>query len=937
MDTLQHLSPPKCVLLAIRYASDANIPALRAVVRARHTDLSTPLVLRIILTYLPESIDPSAYVPLCSELISGQFDTDSTAGDLDFSALNGVSDKKARSKVNKAQLLPLPHYAYTHEGTDDLTNFLIHRAHRIHSETGLFDLVPKLVAPFLEYSQYLKTWFISACLPLLRQEYEYYPDHAVESSLDSFVTLGGTKAINLLLSRALKPKPGPTRAEAPNNIARDIRGLVGPWVYGSSDRKRRKITNDQHRHAISAGRDDGDSSSLDTAQAQDWDYAFKWLVEQAAANFTVVIAGIEEWDGPGDVDLGGYEQSPHYLTEDSQRQLEQRYAQAAFATAYAVEADTADTISGAHSLLVRLASLMDFEPPPDLATSVEMLPKIEDATSIMHNTSPKALSPDSLLDKEHPLTSPNIKTFALLQIFIYSAYTLANLGYSMSIKNVAHMRFHSEEDEQTQMLQKILHGAGEIVGKESHKWSHKWEVLRKQLIWLWNWGLVGQKDAIQEGFGIFGKIKRENFEREILRAFLNGGQYELVLTTYVKQPREQTLSLGDVENVILEVALQYYDTASNGNRTRGNMKKVSTIIATFQPHFPRSDAFKRTEALLSATHSLSFYSLTQQRGVPFQPVSIRIRSDPLSLINDLLEQNPSSYTKLDDLMEIGCNLIAAGVGAAPDSLSPSQSSSISAQKEATEQRVLGMTIEASLREDDFETAYSYVVNRMPGVSTPDPTNADTNTGSTKDTSSWRAAFIAGRHSTPSSSATLTSSAHLRRLEQRMDLLSQSLLAAPPSALAEILSVYMEVEAEMNECLAREQAEEESWDDHADHRLPGAFAESVHIQPRREVGRGAVEEAPMGLFDVARGAAAAFSRTAGMGAKRAAGQQQQQQQQQQAHERDMSTDSVDMEGSEEMRVRKRDMLASTVTGGSRALASGLGWVLGATPVHDEQPR
>ncbi len=44
-------------------------------------------------------------------------------------------------------------------------------------------------------------------------------------------------------------------------------------------------------------------------------------------------------------------------------------------------------------------------------------------------------------------------------------------------------------------------------------------------------------------------------------------------------------------------------------------------------------------------------------------------------------------------------------------------------------------------------------------------------------------------------------------------------------------------------------------------IPGAFIESSLPQLRREVGRGASEEAPVGLFDVARGAAAAFSRSA----------------------------------------------------------------------------
>jgi hypothetical protein len=135
---------------------------------------------------------------------------------------------------------------------------------------------------------------------------------------------------------------------------------------------------------------------------------------------------------------------------------------------------------------------------------------------------------------------------------------------------------------------------------------------------------------------------------------------------------------------------------------------------------------------------------------------------------------------------------------------------------------------------------------------------------------------------------------------------------------------------MMHLLAQETEAEERFNDAADRKLPGAFdMDTITVQPRREVGRGAVEEAPMGLFDVARGAAAAFSKTAFplRGSAQAA----------------TSTGSagpgsgrVSMDGSENgsmdggERVRRRDMVANAATG---ALASGLGWMLGAKPVNE----
>lgn len=136
---------------------------------------------------------------------------------------------------------------------------------------------------------------------------------------------------------------------------------------------------------------------------------------------------------------------------------------------------------------------------------------------------------------------------------------------------------------------------------------------------------------------------------------------------------------------------------------------------------------------------------------------------------------------------------------------------------------------------------------------------------------------------------------------------------------------------MTALLAQETEIEERFNDAADRKLPGTFInETIAVQPRREVGRGAPEEAPMGLFDVARGAAAAISKSAfplSVGARAAS-----------RTESTGGSGRVSMDASEhgsiaglDDRVRKRDMVAHVATGalatGSGALASGLGWMLG----------
>ena len=328
---------------------------------------------------------------------------------------------------------------------------------------------------------------------------------------------------------------------------------------------------------------------------------------------------------------------------------------------------------------------------------------------------------------------------------------------------------------------------------------------------------------------------------------------------------------------------------------------------------------------------MSFYSLTLQHGVPFQPVNIRAHKDPISLIGKVLDQNTHSYTKLDDLLEIGQNLAAAG-------LTHSMQAHVSnVLKEETpelrgiyvKRRITAMAIEASLAEGDFDTAYSYVINRL---SPPDqpfsvPDSPDISLKMDDDIS-WRAAYEAGRYCP----VLKKGPSALRRLEQRMELLSQALLLAPSSALSDVLIVWQQCEEEMTLLIARETEEEERWDDKGDRRVPGAFSgdSSPIIQKAREPNRAALnEEAPMGLFDVARGAAAALSKNAfplrsgqnsGVATPIRA-----------SHDRGLSLASgggsesgnqsvMDSEG----RIRKRDMVSNMVTGG---LASGIGWVIG----------
>ncbi|KAI5296414.1 hypothetical protein KEM56_005449, partial [Ascosphaera pollenicola] len=234
--------------------------------------------------------------------------------------------------------------------------------------------------------------------------------------------------------------------------------------------------------------------------------------------------------------------------------------------------------------------------------------------------------------------------------------------------------------------------------------------------------------------------------------------------------------------------------------------------------------------LIEVTHSLSFYALTLQHGVPFQPVSIRIHKDPLSLVKKVLEQNKKAYVGVRDLINIGRQLVAAGFrGSENDGkeTSPSQdydrilTTPRSPEEEArevniAERRIISMAIASALESDDFETANSFIMTR---IAPPPSAFKKSNLNEVRvsdDDISWRAIFKAGNYRSQSI-ATAPLYKQIRRLSQRMELLSLALLLAPsPDNLNEILAAWRRFDEEMKILRRRESEEEEEWVDRGDH-------------------------------------------------------------------------------------------------------------------------
>lgn len=356
-------------------------------------------------------------------------------------------------------------------------------------------------------------------------------------------------------------------------------------------------------------------------------------------------------------------------------------------------------------------------------------------------------------------------------------------------------------------------------------------------------------------------------------------------------------------------------------------------------------ATQRIEALLKATHGLSDYKLVLKQGEPFTPVVLRVHHDPISIINKVLEQNPKSYTKIQDLVDMGRNMVAAGLTvrdkAGHSILTPEMEPE---QMLITEKRITAMCIDTALTEDDFETAYSYIMNRLAALSKPPQAASRMGSNaslvnkveaSTRDDWSWRAALQAGmyrrtsRTVRPTHLGTASGNPEIRHLEQRIDCLATALRIAPTATLPEILKSYRRTEEELDAAIKAEQEQENAWDEAADNiqTIPGGFESPAlrNATGGRQPGvRHNAEEAPMSLFDLSRASMRSaqrnFTSLSNFNLTT------------QSRPSDAGEQSGGEAGGEQQRLRKRDQLRDAAVG---SLTAGVGWLIGAQPVQRSQ--
>lgn len=500
------LSPARIILLAVELASSADVDGLWYLAAQHSTILRKDILLRILLTYLPEAVPSRKYVLFIEEIHNGEYSQREPV-EIDLATVEKWTEEDATKKVRKLHLLKLASHETPSEAEDDPTTlFLLRRAYKVDEEAGLLDTLPDLLVPFLDHSPCIRTLLVSAILPLLRRNFEYYPENPIDERLYGFQHLPDRTAVGLLLEET------GAHGNDLGSIGRDLRTLIGPWLF-KYKRRDTGADDDTEERPIP-----GAAGSASEAQSYPgWTQVLEWLTTQASQSWKVALCAVEQWDGPGDVDLGGY--GATWMSDDEQEALEKSWARAALASAYLIPEASADALSGAHSIVTQIMRLLDQDPSPPLQSAAALLSPITAQEIVDISTAKNATYlRNNLLDEANPLTGLTKGATLLLHGLILSAFLLTRNGAPCTVRRAGELVLLQDEREQKTEFTTLIHHLSNNGPKSDDKY---WIKVRNDILWLRDWGSEEDSTGPEQHIkGVFGQINKECLEVEILKALL---------------------------------------------------------------------------------------------------------------------------------------------------------------------------------------------------------------------------------------------------------------------------------------------------------------------------------------------------------------------------------------------------------------------------------
>lgn len=502
---MSSLSSAKAVLLAIETTVRGDLGTLRLLISSHKETFRIDIILRVVLTHLPESLPTAAYVGFIEELASDAIQSPLPESSLDTASVDNLTETDAARKVRGLHLLKLAWPDAEKDIPDDpVVQFLVHRSLRIDQYTGLIGEIPPLLKPFLARSVYLRKWLVGSVLPLVRLLREYHPDCVRSPTIHEFERLDVGDGVNFLLSMTGQDQ---NKQNSTSTVVRDIKGLVGPWLHGGNSNKRRKT---QHHSEVVTEASDHPSQWLSQWRSAAWDEIYKWLANRASLN--EVLSLVEGWGGPGDEDLGDFGDGLPTLDQREHTQLMSRYARAVIASVLSHTDAGSQEFLVIHRIIIRLNKILSTQATvPSLGERPSLAAANTTMDAILSPCNAKYLR-THLLDEENMLTRPNELALNFLFFLCTSASILGKAGISVTIRQAGELALLQEEREQSEVFKQVIHSSSSGPKKDDIYWVE----FRHNLLWLRSWGIDNGPCR-----GIFGKVPIEAMEVDILQSLIS--------------------------------------------------------------------------------------------------------------------------------------------------------------------------------------------------------------------------------------------------------------------------------------------------------------------------------------------------------------------------------------------------------------------------------
>lgn len=490
----RELSPAKVLLLAAHMAATSDIAKLAILAFQNAYILRQEILLRILLTYLPETVEPCAYTQFLHDISDGQLRAPADFK-IDTSSVDILNDETATKKAKKLCLLPLcSENASKYPHGDLLSSFLFQRTYRVNSELGVVSQLPDLLEPFLEHDPTIKHWVASTVLPFVRRNRENHKRNGSGYTLSEFENLPDRTAAIYLLSES-SDKDG----EA---IGHDLRQLVAPWLY-SEMRWQENLENEK----------------IIGVRCTGWEQVQETILAWASKSWTSAAGAINHWNGPRDVYFG--DNLMMELSEDKMQYLESSYATMAIACVYSISDQSMGGLRNSHRVCCAIQRRLGYShslPTVDsILSDTSLLPTV----AISHSCDPKmaAFMRHDLLEASNKLTLTSPKSLTLITALTISALLSTSLGVPCSVRNAGDLLFLGDTRDQKAELSRLLRVVADRSPRDDDSY---WIRSRNIILWLFSWrGITEVENASKYGRGPLGMIPREYIETEILMAMLS--------------------------------------------------------------------------------------------------------------------------------------------------------------------------------------------------------------------------------------------------------------------------------------------------------------------------------------------------------------------------------------------------------------------------------